>query len=894
MRSRSAILFFNLVILSLSVLTALHVLPGHDVVGISLAFYSLFILPGLLLAWLLDVAYQTMLERICTIFVTSLLFLSILIWIGLLPGFSYRETGLAGAVLQLVMLLLVYRREKEGKDDSSRRAAGSEHGARIRSRFGKTVFMLILFAVCFVFFYGAGSTGWDTDSPDHISYIRRCLDSGSLFPHDSFYEDGDGVGFDTRKGVWHPIVALWAWQSDTSVETLWMAMPSFLGFFALTFFAWFVIVLTGRSYYAGIAIPLLLLFYRGEGIEWFAKIGYSRNLAQILLWGGSAYLLRYLEAGNARYIALVFVTALIGTAVHIGYAVILAALLLAFFVYTAFTRSGRRWRLRFWTISAVAAAGITLPMIARVMYTGREFNIIHTHRQGMLIISERFAMIDPAELLFATGAAFVFALLMLPIFFFVAERSRRTLIGILFAVPSLIVLNPLTGSLLEGIFGYLHYRMLYAAPLLCYLSILISGLVRMLLSGRSELSEEGSRKGGYRRAITRREAERRRHGRRAAGIAAAAGTRIVAAALIGFFIVVPVRLSYTRALHAAHGLLEESDLAMSGDMSRLAEKLQHTLPAHSVIASDPRTSYLVSAFTDHFVTVTLDQHGSPSDTMALERLEAVRDLFSPAVALGKSVGWLERNNVDYIILCQDESRLSDFFGTFPREAAGAAYDKLRDSDGLLAEIDSVDCYRLFEIDRSVIESAEAIASLEHAAAHVPCAGVPSVSEEPFLRSEGIILDTLVLYQDHCAPGDTLKGYICWRIKHDIAFGLPIEWTLRMDLEFPTGPFYRRWYGKQYRRKIERRERRFYRFTRSTPIASGFSMPDQWSPGKSYRQEFAVPLSRWLAEGSYEIRMSIHRSSYLPNRTIADYLLNEDSFHGELAGYLRIANGSFIE
>ncbi len=870
-------------------------LPGPDIIGIALAFYALFILPGLLLTGLLRISHRMMLERICTIFVASLLFLSILIWIGLIPGFSYRETALVVAVLQFVMLILLYRMQRRREEKSSRNEVYSEKGAISRNRFGRAVFILLLFTVCFVFFYGAGSTGWDTDSPDHISYIRRCLDSGSLFPHDSFYQGGDGVGFDPRKGIWHPISALWTWQSDTSAETLWMAMPSFLGFFALVFFTWFVVVLTGRSFYAVLAVPMLLLFYRGEGLGWFEEIGYSRNIAQILLWGGSAFLLRYLEGGKARYLVLVFLASLIGTAVHIVTAVISAAMLLALLCYTAFAPSGRRWRLRFWKLLVVIAAGTVLPMAARMLNTSGDFNPIHTHRQGMLIISKRLAMIDPAELLFGTSAAFVFAVLMLPIFFVAAaERSRRTLIGILFAVPALIVLNPLSGALLEGTFGYLHYRILYAAPLVCYISVLLYGLFKALIYGRFESFKKGSQSGMLQGSITRRDAERRRKKTRAAGIASAIGTRILAVLLIGLFIAVPVRLSLFGTVDAAGSLLEESELTMRDDLYSLAVKLQDSLPAHSVIASDPRTSYLLSAYSDHYVTVVLDQHGSPSDTLAIGRLEAVRDLFCPAMAIVESAGWLERNNVGYIILCEDERRTNDFFNTVPRNAAGAIYDKFKNGEGMLAEIDSVGSFRVFEIDRSILGSAAAVSRPGLIPAHVPCSGFPGISEGTVTQCEGVILDTLVLDRNEYAPGDTLKGYFCWRIQHNLPFGMPIDWTLRMDMEFPMGPFYRHWYGKQYRRRIERREQRFYRYTGSGSIGSGFSAPDQWSPEKSYRQDFAIPLSRWLGAGSYEMRVSVDRLSYLPNRSISDYLLNEDSFHGELAGSLRIVKEPSLE
>ncbi len=42
---------------------------------------------------------------------------------------------------------------------------------------------------------------------------------------------------------------------------------------------------------------------------------------------------------------------------------------------------------------------------------------------------------------------------------------------------------------------------------------------------------------------------------------------------------------------------------------------------------------------------------------------------------------------------------------------------------------------------------------------------------------------------------------------------------------------------------------------------------------------SIPVTEWLGEGEYVVRVSLRRLSYLPNRTLGDYFLNEDSFHG---------------
>jgi hypothetical protein len=632
-----------------------------------------------------------------------------------------------------------------------------------------------------------------------------------------------------------------------------------------------------------------MLFFRGEGMGWLVEIGYSRNAAQILIWIGSAYVFRYFEKGGARYIVLAAITVLLGISIHIISAVIFAFVLLSIFIYTTITHSGSGWRARFWKLLPAIAAGMALPLAVRIIHGGGGLNPIHTHRQGMLIISSRLAMIDPAELLFGFSPAFIFAFLTLPFFFVAAsERARRTLIGIMFAVPVLVVINPITGVYLENALGYLYYRILHAAPLMCYLSLLLVGLVRVLIYGRFGPQGKGPRQGGA--MISAYTGAKRKRSRQAT-IASAIGARVLAAALIGSFIVIPLRLSIFSTIDKTLGIIKESGLPIRDDARRMAERIQRTLPSRSIIASDPVTSYLVSAYSDHFIAVTLDQHGSPSDSLALERIEGIRDLFDPGVMLDDSMEWLKRNGVDYLILCEDESRISDFFGTIKRGATGRTYEKFKKSGGALTEIDSIACYRIFAVEKSDLDKSKATEVIGKPSAGEPCPGIPGDLPERITFDEGIVLDAIQFEQDRYAPGDTLKGYICWSIPENVSFGLPIEWTLRMDTDFRKGPYYRRWYGKQYRRIIERRKGRFYRFSRSQRIISGFSTPDQWNPGSRYRQDFSIALSPWLSEGRYEMRISVHRVTYLPNRSIADYLLNEDSFHGEIVGAVHVSEGS---
>jgi hypothetical protein len=886
LKSRRYFLFVNTFILLLSLLTALGVLPGPDMAGMALAFFALFLLPGFMITRLFSYPGSGILEDICRIFLGGLFFLTLVLMLGFLPGMSYRGIAVAGYVVNMAMLLLFVWRGGRAERERIAGSISMRDAMDKRSSSLRISAVLLLFVVCFVLLYGSGETRWDSDALDHLSYVRRSLDSGMLFPNDSFYRNGDGAGFDPRKGIWHPMLALWAYQGETSPEMIWRMTPSFIAFFALALFLLFALTVTGRSLLAPVLLLLLFLFYRGEGIVWLLKAGFSRNVAQFVLWGCLAFLIRYAETGRRDLLFWIFAASFVGTACHLVFALNMAVTCLALLVFILLSRYGRSWLGRSLTAIAVAAAAAVLPVTLRSAFTPQQFNLIHTHRQGMLILTEKLALVDPVELLARLGPGFFFALLLIPFFVWAADGGeRRTLTWTLFLVPVLIVLNPLTGGMLERKLGYLHYRMLYAAPLLCYLGLTIAGLVRIVFGGTQEWKKEGAG------MISARRTRRGRGSGRSGALHL--GSRLLAAGLLALFLFFPLRYSLPGAGRSLERIIGgESDY---GDArTRLAERLDASIPEHSVIASDPRTSYIVSAFTDHYVTVILDQHCSPVDSAALRRLRETRDLFSAAVPLAKSGKWLLEEGVDYLLVDTGYRGTVDFFATVPAGGAEVAYEKFARCEGILEETLSVDGFHLFRLDRDALASGIIPSHCDSTGGAPACAIDGGEKTSPVAASDGIVLESVVAEQDAIAPGDTLRGRFCWSSDRDIEFGLPYQWTIRMDRDFPKGAFYRDWYGKQYRRRMEREADTFYRFTYSNRIASGGEQPDQWGRGRLVRQDFAVPVTEWLGEGEYEISVSLRRLSYLPNRTLADYFLNEDSFHGVPFGFIEVVRDGSLE
>ena len=856
----TAVFILEAIVIALSLFSGLGRIGGPVGLRIACGFFALFIIPGASLERLLFRTPASALERVCRTFGLGLVFCSFVVCAGFIPGVSYPGIALIASFLALALAFLA-------------RARGAEPRAVLLGA--------ILFTICFCAFWSTGDLGWRTDSLDHVSFIRRSIDSGVLFPRDSFYREGDGVSLDPRKGLWHPVLSLWTYQSHAPADGVWRQIPAFMAFFAICSFLFFAFELCGSRVLAGLALAFFFLFYGGEGVGWFAKLGFSKNIAQIVLWIDLAILLAYYRTKRHEHILAVFLFACIGTAFHVVFAMLLGTTLLAMFFYVTFLPAGREWRSGFWRSVPAQLAGMAIPLVIRARDMSAPWNMIHTHLQGMLVFAPNLAVVDPAELATRYGLALFYALLMAPFFFLVARRdTRRSLVFILFIVPAILVLDPLIASLMERRIGYLHYRILDAAPLVVMLALVVGGLCEVLAFGSAGRGGGGDVRGGARMPVRR------------------LLNRLLAAGCMALFVLFPLRVSVMQ-LKGALRSLAENRAGGPSEYRALFKALEERIPAHSVIAADPLMSYLLSAYTDYFVAVTLDQHGSPSDTSAVERLREARNLMSPAEALDASRSWLVREHADYVLLTARSSVYGDFFDSVVPAAAGEAYEKFQTCPSLMSEVFALGGFHLFRVHRDALEAPPSGACAAARTAAIPCEIPEMPAPQPEERWDRLVVDTgtdvgcgivlvsLTVDNYMLYPGDTLRGHFCWRASQDVPFGLPLEASVRIDTGFPEGALYRAWYGKQYRRIAERRNGRFYRLTWQLRLMSGFSYPDMWEARRAVRQDFSLVLSPWLAPGSYEVRIKVQRAPYLANRSIPDYLSNDDSRQGVPVGMIYV-------
>jgi len=889
LRFRTTFFVLNSILLLSSVLTGLKVMPGPEIVGVLLSFYALFILPGFVISNIFGYKDKLSFFSLLMYFTTGLICAVPFVLLVALDSVTFRLASLIYGLF-IFILLAVYSMKNEKKSLGANTVNG--WGSIKRERLILFSMMVLLFLLFFVFFYGSGELRVSSDALDHISFVRRALEVNSPFPVDSFYMSGDGAVFDPRKGLWHGVLAFWAYQADVTVDYLWVFLPSFLAFIAFVAFIFFALELTGSVVISIIASLFFLIFFRGEGLGWFTKMGFSRNMVQVLFWINIALLLRFYRLMDRRALVASAIVSLIGVSFHAVYVLFQSMVLLSFLVFFFITVS-KEWRSRILISLPFQIAGSIFPLAIRLLKTKSPANIIHEHLQGSLILGNGLIIADPIEIVSSVGLIFFFALVLL-IFYrmFPLKSERRKLVVTMYIVPSAFVLIPFLATPAERILGYLYLRIVYSTPMVCLTSIGIVGLFVCLFGrqgcdGELPIFKSAQRQDRFKTRLIQ------------------TGWKLFALFIIAIFTFYPLRFSLRKVKVDLVDILAK-DGTIAGRYEHILEYLKEKVPSHSVIASDAISSYVISAFTDHFVTVVLDQHCSPVDKDALNRIYEIRKLLSPGYSVMESIGWLKGQRVDYVLLDISHSDLIDFMGTRLKECAWVVEEKFSSCPLFRSEYIG-DGFHLFKVNWENIDElsgCDTVLIKPHKCAEDTKMIVIDKEEGPGLKVKmnlgrdisfmGIlVLREFTIDKRNVFAGDTLVVSICWELKERFNIGMPLEVTLRFDKQYPKGSFYRAWYGKQYRRKLERTVGRFYRYTWRSRLMSGCIYPEDWDVGERMREKIIVPISPYMAEGEYSVRLDVHELPYVPNRRLRDYFLDKDSIYGVEVARIRILsrNGS---
>ncbi|MBN2184284.1 MAG: hypothetical protein JW746_03050 [Candidatus Krumholzibacteriota bacterium] len=712
------------------------------------------------------------------------------------------------------------------------------------------ILMVIIFiSITALLIYYEDPILYTGDSQDGIAYIRTVSRSHEAFPSEFLYSNGGEMTRDIRKGLYH---AMWGTINLLTgrIDTLpiW-PLISITGAIFILLSLYCSCLLLFRSQAIGLLSSLIFLFFYHGGLtgHQLITVAYSFPFGKIFTVIFISALLLYLKTGSIFYLGLLAIASFCGTGTHIGHLLISGFLIFIFAVSASFMRSIKD-RSRLWMVNIPAAAaaviGINLPyLLLRYIRDYAPANILHTHTQGLLHLTERLAVLNPVVFYQSAGSLFIISIAAIFVLWKKSAEDlslRLLLCGVIATL--ILVFNPLWVPFLMKKISYLLLRMEFAVPS----SIIASVLLVSLWNRTRGISGNISRTG----LIT--------------------GWIFITAVLGSTFYSYPASFTYRdRGEETAY------------DLNDMYDALNNLIPPGSIIVSDPVTSYSIPAFADQFVICTLDQHSIPNDSTALERILDSREIFQFAGTPGDIAGLMEKYRSEYIVI---NGRIPDsvqpvfwkpdiesFTRTDSLLSGASGFEKLYSHR-------SLSIYRLGsdfrEKERSATEE----------------------SEWPRITA-----DQSLLLKESGEEGIYIKDVICRQVvKRGDILELTIEWIavsgcdpkgyyayVRFNTQFDKGRLFRKSYGKIYRKILEARDDKRYRFRSGFIPFNGLFPPDKWPIGRVVAEKVAIPIPEDIKAGKYEVAVRLsHRTQY-PNYTLSDLFTDDDIYQGVEMGIIVI-------
>lgn len=692
--------------------------------------------------------------------------------------------------------------------------------------------------------------GITSDSPDHIGTIRRMVATGDAFPRDAFFRDAGDAGADPRKGLWHPEVALIARLSATDPIDAWRLLPAcLLPLFVLNVAA-FGHLLRGPPAAAAAAWALLLTYGGSMGEQYLREAAFSTKVGDQLALATAVAVLADLAAPSRRLRLAAAGLALGAVAAHVFYAIQFAMALSALGVGLLVVDRGVSERVRRLFGTGLVIAAATLPWLAwRWSQAYAPVNLIHTEPQGLMFLTDRASIVAVGVLWDWFGNLWVLFPIAAPWLWREGRANPAALY--LFTTPlvvALVIFNPLLVPLLEPRLGYLLMRMVWMVPLAPLVAWIVTGLAARLRRGPGRLPA-------------------------AAGLAAVLVLHAEPLADAARVMTRPDR-------QAAF----ERDLG-AGAWSDALAWMRDNLPPGTVVLTDPATAYSIPMVTGLFVTAFSDQHSSPNDPRALERILDARDALDPYATWDRVREVVDRYRVDAVAL-------NDRFATPPAldywaprpawfAAARARFD--REPRAFEPRFDRPG-FVLYRVRRAALDSLRS-----------PPAPRPFVTRpDPLPAGREIAPDLPMLCAfslgaGAAAPGDTVRGRVDWRVPRPLRPGAYTV-AVRFDRPLPDGARPPAMLAKPVRKLIERSRGERYRFREDHLPVDGAYGVDQWRPDQVVRDSFALTVPADVADGEYVVRVRILRQPHYHNIHVRDYFVDDDLYSGLAVGRLTIRRG----
>jgi hypothetical protein len=707
-----------------------------------------------------------------------------------------------------------------------------------------------------------------TDSPDHIAFLRRMAMDGQALPLDAFHRDIAGVGSDPRKGLYHVLLALLVRVVDLDPVVVWRWSAVLLAPLP-PLAAYCLARRAAGSRAAGALAAALTPLVLGGGLgaltlrESVYATHLSDALALLTLWAALDALSRpgeravLLTAGLAFAAATTHVFATVQIAFYLGAVALAVALAYRRLPLAVGFASRSRWWARFAVVAGAAGLACAPYALLRLAEGGRALDPIHTEPQGLLYWWGHGAFtVDPRAVAAWLGWPGLGLVIALPVLW----RRRHEGLGptALVAATVLalgIVLDPLALPPAYAALGYLVVRLVWCVPLAAGLA------VALVYSAR---------------ALT--------------GPAAPATRRLAALALAAVVLTLaPAARDAGRAVTGAAALRAQEAASGAGPWLDLFAALRERWHGPHVVLSDPLTSYLIPAYTGHYVVVALGQHDNPRDPRAAEGRVAARDVLSPYVGLRRTLEILRRFRVDAVVA---NARFAgpvvfENGAVLPEQEAAvrAKFDSHPEYFRTAWRAPGISVYELRDAARQ---------------GPLPPAGEPprpfvvskaTATAAPLIDGPLAQLGTRV-DRTRLAPGDSLHLVTYWAAAGDRPAppGFYLVSTY-LEGEPAAGPPWRPAVSRLYRLAEEARggpHRQMHSF--HIPV-DGLTSPDEWQPGEVVADSYLVRVHPRAAPGRYRVRVMMLRLPVVPNSRLADFFKDYGQDAGPVVATVEVQGGA---
>jgi len=291
------------------------------------------------------------------------------------------------------------------------------------------------------------------------------------------------------------------------------------------------------------------------------------------------------------------------------------------------------------------------------------------------------------------------------------------------------------------------------------------------------------------------------------------------------------------------------------------------------VASDPLTSYSVTAFTAYHTVCTFDQHAPPNDMLLEKRLQAARDILSPYVSMDRATALLAEHRATHVIVNDRfPANVRIDYWSMNHEMFPAMREKFDSHPEAFEEVYAKDGFVVFRWNGRQVEPDSAFST------PFILAAVPDEMTRVGKEAGEAVLEGFALSENSLSPGRPLDIGLVWSGRGEYPFR-NYAVAVRFDHTNPGLPLGGKPFPKLARKIKEKLTGRSYRFSEFHKIRSGFLSPDTWRRGELALDETRLHIPSNAAPGEYTVSIKLLTLQHQQTYRLKDIFSDDDVYAG---------------